>query len=192
MGRPTFLTKEELEAKRSPVSKNPEPDPDPETRTTTDPMGKTRVKERVEKLNMRTQNSPGKFPAAKQSLIHVYFTRKSPKAKQAREKKLKITETQNTELQGALKSPLLGESNQPGTSKETSEGPCPVPEARGGVWGGGGRNKALKVLEKLPLALKASSGGQGKSRPRKRCQDTQEGKEVKCRKITRDEGRKQG
>ena len=37
MGRPTFLTKEELEAKRSPVSKNPEPDPDPETRTTTDP-----------------------------------------------------------------------------------------------------------------------------------------------------------
>ena len=35
MGRPTFLTKEELEAKRSPVSKNPEPDPDPETKRTT-------------------------------------------------------------------------------------------------------------------------------------------------------------
>ena len=75
--------------------------------------------------------------------------------------------------------------------QNTSDGPGPVPEERGGVWGGGGRNKALKALEKLPLALKASPGGQGKSGPRKRCQDTQEGKELKCRKITRDEGRKQ-
>ena len=46
-------------------------------------------------------------------------------------------------------------------------------------------------MEKLPLALKASPRGQGKSRPRKRCQDTQEGKELKSRKVTRDEGRKQ-
>ena len=143
MGRPTFLTKEELEAKRSPVSKNPEPDPDPETRTTTDPMGKTRVKERVEKLNMRTQNSPGKFPAAKQSLIHVYFTRKSPKAKQAREKKLKITETENTELQGALKSPLSGDVGYPGPSTIPSLGPGPAREEKQKIY------PQVKILSKV-------------------------------------------
>ena len=64
--------------------------------------------------------------------------------------------------------------------------------ARGGVWGGCGRKKALKALEKLPLALKASPGGLGKSRPSKRTQDTQGGKEEKSRKVTRSEGRKQG
>ena len=47
-------------------------------------------------------------------------------------------------------------------------------------------------MEKLPLDLKASTGGLGKSRPRKRCLDSQEGKEVKCRKITRNQGRKHG
>ena len=46
-------------------------------------------------------------------------------------------------------------------------------------------------MEKLSLALKASPGGQGKSGPKKRRQDTQEGREFKSRKITRTEGRKQ-
>lgn len=47
-------------------------------------------------------------------------------------------------------------------------------------------------MEKLPLAFKASPGGLGKSRPRKRTQDTQGGKEEKSRKVIRTEGRKQG
>ena len=64
--------------------------------------------------------------------------------------------------------------------------------ARGGVWEGGGREKALKALEKMLLALKASPGGLGKSRPSKRTQDTQGGNEVKSRRVTRSEGRKQG
>ena len=63
--------------------------------------------------------------------------------------------------------------------------------ARGGVWEGGGRKKALKALEKLPLALKASPGGLGKIRPSKRTQDTQGGKELKSRRVMKTEGRKQ-
>ena len=140
---------------------------------------------------MRTQNSPGKFPAAKQSLIHVYFTRKSPKAKQAREKKLKITETLNTELQGALKSPLSGDVGYPGPSTIPSLGPGPAPEERGRVWDTGGREKIPKVLEKWPLASKPSPGGLEESRPMKRLQRTQIGGENKARK-TGTEGRKQG
>ena len=62
---------------------------------------------------------------------------------------------------------------------------------RGGVWEGGGRKKVLKALEKWPLALKASHGGLGKIRPNKRLQDTQEGNEVKSRRVVRQEGRKQ-
>ena len=95
-------------------------------------------------------------------------------------------------LQGALKSPLSGDPNYPGPENQSSEGPGPVPVARGGVWGGGGRKKALKALEKLPPALKASPGGLGKSRPNKRTQDTQGGNEEKSRRVTRSEGRKQG
>ena len=61
---------------------------------------------------------------------------------------------------------------------------------RGGVWEGGGRKKALKALEKLPLALKASPGGLGKRRPKRRLQETQGGKDLKMRRKE-DEGRKQ-
>ena len=64
--------------------------------------------------------------------------------------------------------------------------------ARGGVWEGGGKKRPLKALEKWPLALKASPGGLGKIRSNKRLQDTQGGKELKSRKVTRLEGRKQG
>ena len=63
--------------------------------------------------------------------------------------------------------------------------------ARGGVWEGGGRKRALKALEKWLLALKASPGGLGKSRSSKRLQETQSGKEAKVRRTPRDEGRKQ-
>ena len=94
MEKPTFLTKQEQIAS-GPEGEKPEPDPDPEHKRTTDPLVRSKVKEKVERLNMRTKNSPGKFPEAKQSLIQVYFKRKSPKAKQAREKKIKQTETQN-------------------------------------------------------------------------------------------------
>ena len=191
MGKPTFLTKEEQMARASPEGKKPDPDPDPESKRTTDPLVRNKVKERVERLNMRTKNSPGKFPETKQSLIHVYFTRKSPKAKQAREKRTKQTETENTELQGALKSPLSGDVGSPGPTNQPSLGPDPVPEVRGRVWDVGGQKKIPKVLEKWPLALKASPGGLKKSRPQKRLQGTQIGKEQKARK-TEDEGRKQG
>ena len=85
MEKPTFLTKEEQMARAGPEGKKPDPDPDPETKRTTDPLARNRVKEKIEKLNRRTQNSPGKFPETKKSLIQVYFTKKSPKAKQARE-----------------------------------------------------------------------------------------------------------
>ena len=46
-------------------------------------------------------------------------------------------------------------------------------------------------MEKWPLASKASPGGLEKSRPRKRLQRTQIGKELKARK-TENEGRKHG
>ena len=83
----------------------------------------------------------------------------------------------------------MGDSNDPGPSKSTSKGPGPVPEERGGVWGGGGRNRALKALEKMPHNLKASPGVLSKREPRKRPQDTQLGKEFKARKLE-NEGRK--
>ena len=113
MEKPTFLTKQEQMA-IGPEGKKPEPDPDPAHKRSTDPLVRSKVKEKVERLNLRTKNSPGKFPEGKQSLIQVYFTRKSPKAKQAREKISKQTETQNRELQGALKSPLSGDVGCPG------------------------------------------------------------------------------
>ena len=65
----TVTTLKEQMAKVSPGGKKPDPDPDPEPRRTTDPMAGKRVKDRVEKLNQRSQNSPGKFPESKQSLI---------------------------------------------------------------------------------------------------------------------------
>ena len=63
---------------------------------------------------------------------------------------------------------------------------------RGGVWEGGGRKRALKALEKWPLALKASPGGLGKIRPQKRLLETLNGTEQKARKTPRIEGRKPG
>ena len=70
-------------------------------------------------------------------------------------------------------------------------GPGPAPEVRRRVWETGEKKKIPKVLERWPLALKASPGGLEKSRPRKRLQKTQIGKEFKARK-TEIEGRKQG
>ena len=196
MEKPTFLTKQEQMA-RGPKGKQPEPDPDPEPKPepdpdpTTDPLVRNKVKEKVERLNLRTKNSPGKFPGGKQSLIQVYFTRKSPKAKQAREKISKQTETQNKELQGALKSPLSGDVGSPGPTDQPSLGPDPVPEVRGRVWETGEKKKTSKVLERWPLALRASPGGLEKRKPEKRLQKTQIGKDLKERK-TQFEGRKQG
>ena len=63
--------------------------------------------------------------------------------------------------------------------------------ARGGVWGVGGRKKALKTLEKMPPALKARPGGLEKSRSKKRTLETQGGTEPKSRKVDKIEGRKQ-
>ena len=65
-----------------------------------------------------------------------------------------------------------------------------MPEERGRVWGGGGKNKALKALKKMPLNLKASPGGLGKREPKRRSQLTLTGKEQKTRRLE-DEGRKQ-
>ena len=82
---------------------------DPEPTKTTEPLTKETVKERIERINRSTQNSPGKFPEMKQVMIKVYFTRKSPKVKQVREKRdiesetnLKLEENLR-KLQGALK-----------------------------------------------------------------------------------------
>ena len=149
------------------------------------------VRTRIQDIN-RKSASPGKFPELKQTKLMEFLKRKSPKALKAREKIEQESEARPKILQGALKSPLLGDPNHPGPTKLSSKGPGPVPVARGGVWEGGGRKKALKALEKLPLALKASPGGLGKSRPSKRTQDTQGGREVKSRKVNRSEGRKQG
>ena len=66
-------------------------------------------------------------------------------------------------------------------------GPRPVPEVRGGLWEGGGKKRTPKVLEKWQLA---SPGGLEKSRPRKRLQRTQIGKEDKGRKTEGRVGRK--
>ena len=109
----------------------------------------------------------------------------------ARENRKPEPETEPTELQGALKSPLSGDLIHPGPQNQPSEGPGPVPVARGGLWGVGGRKKALKTLEEMPPALKARPGGLGKSRPRKRTLDTQGGTEPKSRKVEKNEGRKQ-
>ena len=77
MGKPTFLTDEEQKAKVSPgdTSMETNQDPDPEETQTTEPQNT--VRERIEKLNRRAQNSPGKFPEWKQTMIKVYFTKKS-------------------------------------------------------------------------------------------------------------------
>ena len=85
-------------------------------------------------------------------------------------------ETNKPKLQGAIKSPLSGDIDHPEPPNLTSIGSGPVPEVRGGVWEGGGKKRTPKVLEKWPLALKASPGGLGKSRPNKRLQKTTLGK----------------
>ena len=89
------------------------------------------------------------------------------------------------------KSPLLGDLGYPGPPSLTSLGPGPVPEERGRVWDTGGKNKTSKVLERWPLASKASPRGLENSRSMKRLQRTHIGKESKARK-TQLEGRKQG
>ena len=62
-----FLSDEEQKARTSPGDTSMEiaQDPDPESTVTTEPQTKNTVKERIEKLNRRTQNSPGKFPEMK-------------------------------------------------------------------------------------------------------------------------------
>ena len=126
-----------------------------------------------------------------QTKLLDYLKRKSPKDMKARERLKQESEAEPTKLQGTLKSPLSGDLIHPGPQNQPSEGPGPVPVARGGVWGVGGRKKALKALERMPPALKASPGGLGKSRPSKRTMDTQGGRESKSRKVVKTEGRKQ-
>ena len=166
-------------------------DPEPEPHRSSKNPARTSVRSRIREINSKSA-SPGKFPELKQTKLIQFIKKKSPKALKARERLEKGSETKPNIQQGALKSPLSGDSNYPGPQLQPSEGPGPVPVERGGVWEGGGRKKALKALEKLPLALKASPGGLGKIRPSKRTQDTQGGNEVKSRKVTRFEGRKQG
>ena len=140
------------------------------------------VRTRIQEINKKSA-SPGKFPQLKQTKLLDYLKRKSPKAMKARESLKQESEAEPTKLQGALKSPLSGDLIHPGPENQSSEGPGPAPVVRGGVWEGGGRKKALKALEKWPLALKASPGGLGKIRSNKRLQDTQGGKEIKSRKV---------
>ena len=211
MEPPTFLTAEERETKnketelvnKSSPSKSLEaPNQSPKavgTKHNLEPKHqkssktpiRTSVRERIREINNKSA-SPGKFPELKQTKMIQFIKRKSPKALKARERleKSSETETKPSTQQGALKSPLSGDSDYPGPQLQTSGGPGPAPVERGGVWDGGGRKKALKVLEKLPLDLKASPGGLGKRRPKKRLQDTQGGKDLKTRR-TESEGRKQ-
>ena len=73
MGKPTFLTDEKQMARTSPgdTSMDIAQEPDPELTQTTESQTKNTVKERIKKLNMRTQNSPGKFPEMKQTMIRA-------------------------------------------------------------------------------------------------------------------------
>ena len=203
MEPPTFLTSEERETrdkkqdqsqgsgaetqarsqKALAETQDPEHQPSRDSKT----PAKVSVRNRIKEID-RKSSSPGKFPELKQTKLMEFLKKKSPKALKAREKLGEGSETPNN-TQGARKGPLLGDSNDPGPPKSTSKGPGPVPEERGGVWGGGGRNRALKALEKMPQSLKASPGVLGKREPRKRTQETQCGKDVKARKIE-NEGRK--
>ena len=75
MDKPTFLTKEEKKAQMKPEEEKMETAQDPEPTETTEPLAKTTVKERIEKINRRIENSPGKFPEMKQTMIKIYFSR---------------------------------------------------------------------------------------------------------------------
>ena len=205
MEPPTFLTGEERDSRDKKQDQFQGPGAENQARSqkalaeTQDPghqpsrdsktPAKVSVRNRIKEIDSKS-SSPGKFPELKQTKLMEFLKKKSPKALKAREKIGECTETPNN-TQGARKGPLLGDSNDPGPLKSTSKGPGPVPEERGGVWGGGGKKRVLKTLEKMPQTLKASPGVLGKREPRKRSQDTQIGKELKARKIEI-EGRKTG
>ena len=137
-------------------------------------------------------NSP--HDKLKQTKMLDYLKRKSPKATRARERQnwsLESetgAETERTQNQGALKSPLSGDFNYPGPQILPPEGPGPVPAERGGGWDDGDKKKALKALERMPPDRRTKPGGLEKSRSKKRTLETQGGKEPK--KSKRIEGRK--
>ena len=91
------------------------------------------MREKIERINKRIGNSPGKFPGFKQTKMSVYLKKKSPKAERVKKKMKPEPETNKKNLQGAINSPLLGDIDQPGPPNITSMGPGPVPEARGGL-----------------------------------------------------------
>ena len=73
---------------------------------------RTPVREKVRKLNFRTVESPGKFPA-KQAKVSQYYGRKSPRAEKAKEilgQKKAAKANLNIENQGATCCPLLGDT----------------------------------------------------------------------------------
>ena len=139
------------------------------------------MKERIRKLNKKTQASPGKYPLMKQQMIELYFKRKSPKALKARgsPKASKATETgelepedENKKPKGASNSPLLGVSDHLGPIKPlpSARSPSPESEERGRTRGLEAKKKALKALVKWPPDPEPSPKSLKKGKLRKRLQ----------------------
>ena len=121
----------ELQVRSSEVPQDPDPEPQGSSKT---PV-RASVRTRIQEINSKSA-SPGKFPELKQTKLMEYLKRKSPKALKARQRLEQESEARPQKLQGALKSPLLGDINHTGPEKQPSEGPGPAP-----VEGGGGSGK---------------------------------------------------
>ena len=147
MEPPTFLTNEERKAREEsregdkqessqdlkPQVQSPEvpQDPDPEPKGSSKTLVRTSVRTRIQEINKKSA-SPGKFPELKQTRMMEYLKKKSPKALKARQRLEEESEARPKILQGALKSPLSGDTNHPGPENKPSEGPGPAPVVRGG------------------------------------------------------------
>ena len=80
METPTFLTQEKQKARNKPGGEKKEEPPvprpqNPEPERTTKPLARASVKEKIEKINRKTANSPGKLPEIKQAKMMVNLRR---------------------------------------------------------------------------------------------------------------------
>lgn len=174
MEPPTFLTSEERKARdnsgegenketprdlnlqvwNSEVSQSPDPEPQRSSKTPVKTPVRASVRTRIQEINRKSASaSPGKVPQLKQTKLMEYWKKKSPKALKAREKIEKESEARPNKLQGALKSPLSGDSNHPGPEQISSKGPGPVPAARGGGLGRMWKKEGLEGLGEVAAGL---------------------------------------
>ena len=150
----------------------------------TDLKGRTPVKERIRKMNKKTQASPGKFPLMKQQMLETYYKRKSPKASKARERQTQQPEEENKteKSEGTNNSPLLGVSGKPEPKATPSKGSGLESEECERTWDKEVQKKALKALERWPPDPGSGSESPKRWKPKKRLQKSAPMKGTKERK----------